>query len=100
MWKLFGNMNKNKEKEVELKACRYAGLPCPPPENETTDFYQLKNERFYSFIDGYKQADKDLALTAADVAGIFSKVRELQARYPATEGCFQDVADWFNEKRK
>ena len=45
---------------------------------------------------GYEQSEKDLALTPEDVAKIFNKVRELQAKYPATEACFEEVAKWFN----
>lgn len=51
------------------------------------------------FIEGYEQAEKDLALTAEDVQAIFNKVRDLQFQYCATEGCYQEVADWFNEQR-
>lgn len=52
------------------------------------------------YVEGYEQAKNDLALTANDVASIFNKVRELQVKYAATEGCLQEVADWFNEKGK
>lgn len=49
---------------------------------------------------GYLQAEKDLALTKDDVWCVFNLVRELQTKYPATEGCLQEVADIFNEQRK
>lgn len=52
------------------------------------------------FIQGYQQATKDYALTAEDVKAIFNKVRDEQFKYCATEGCYQEVADWFNERRK
>lgn len=56
------------------------------------------------FVDGYKegyeQAEKDLALTKDDVWCIFNLVRKLQTKYPATEGCLQEVADIFNEQKK
>jgi len=48
---------------------------------------------------GYEQAEKDLALTKDDVWCIFNLVRELQTKYPATEGCLQEVADIFNEQK-
>ena len=75
---------------------------------ERADAYAKSHEKLgYNYFQsfdavkyGYLQAEKDLALTADDVASIFNKVRELQVRYPATEGCFQEVADWFNEQRK
>lgn len=47
-----------------------------------------------------QQSEKDFALTAEDIGLIFNKVRELQVKYPATEGCYQEVADWFNSKNK
>ena len=50
-------------------------------------------------MDGYEQAEKDLALTKDDVWCIFNLVRELQTKYPATEGCLQEVADIFNKQR-
>lgn len=51
------------------------------------------------FQQGYGQAEKDLALTADDVKNIFNKVRDKQVKYCATEGCYQEVADWFNKQR-
>ena len=51
------------------------------------------------FIDGYRKAEKDLALTKEDVRTIFNLVRELQVKYSATDGCLQEVADIFNEQR-
>jgi len=52
-----------------------------------------------SIIQGYERAEKDLALTKDDVWCIFNLVRELQTKYPATEGCLQEVADIFNAQR-
>ena len=52
------------------------------------------------FIDGYRKAEEDLALTKDDVWCIFNLVRELQTKYPATEGCLQEVAVIFNEQRQ
>ena len=46
------------------------------------------------------QPKKDFALTAGNVGLIFNKVRKLQVKYPATEWCYQEVADWFNSKNK
>lgn len=37
-------------------------------------------------------------ISAEDVGNIFDKVRELQTKYSATSGCYQEVADWFNNK--
>lgn len=51
-------------------------------------------------IVGYAQAELDLALTAEDVKAIFNKVLDVQNKYCSTEGCYQEVADWFNEQRK
>lgn len=51
------------------------------------------------FLQGYERAEKDLALTKDDVWCIFNLVRELQTKYPATEGCLQEVADIFNGQR-
>ena len=51
------------------------------------------------FVEGYNQAQKDLALTKEDVRTIFNLVRELQVKYSATDGCLQEVADIFNEQR-
>ena len=52
------------------------------------------------FIDGYRKAEKDLALTADEIRLIFNKVRIKQSMYNTIEGCYQEVADWFNEQRK
>ena len=49
---------------------------------------------------GYMQAQKDLELTADEIRLIFNEVRFKQAIYNTTEGCYQEVADWFNEQRK
>lgn len=49
---------------------------------------------------GYEQAQKDLALTADEIRLIFNKVRTKQSMYNTTEGCYQEVADWFNTQRK
>ena len=54
-----------------------------------------------------KQSDDDVSyiradlieLTPEDVGLIFNKVRELQVKYSATEGCYQEVAEWFNKQR-
>ena len=62
--------------------------------------YYADNHLRDGFVKGYEQAEKDLALTKDDVWCIFNLVRELQTKYPATEGCLQDVADIFNEQRK
>lgn len=51
------------------------------------------------FLDGYEQAEKDLELTADDVKNIFNRVRDEQIKHSATEGCYQEVADWFNKQR-
>ena len=48
----------------------------------------------------YNECKENLALTKDDVWRIFNLVRELQTKYPATEGCLQEVADIFNEQRK
>ena len=56
--------------------------------------YSFMCRGFYQ--EGYEQAEKDLALTKDDVWRIFNLVRELQTKYPATEGCLQEVADIFN----
>lgn len=59
------------------------------------------NEKYRKvFIEGYRQAEEDLALTSEDVGKIFNKVRELQKNYSATVGCYAEVAKWFNEQRK
>ena len=54
--------------------------------------------RIYS--QGYRKAEKDLTLTADEIRLIFNKVRIKQSMYNATEGCYQEVADWFNEQRR
>lgn len=65
----------------------------------TIEFDQKAPER-KGFIRGYEQAVKDIALTAKDVQAIFKKVRDLQFQYCATDGCYQEVADWFNELKQ
>ena len=65
-----------------------------PIEADTNRF----NRRFAEMV--YEWAEQELALTAEDVARIFNKVRQMQVMYSATDGCFQEVADWFNEMRK
>lgn len=52
------------------------------------------------FIKGYQQAEKDYALTAEDIKAIFNEVRDAQNKYCSTEGCYQEVADWFNEQKQ
>lgn len=52
------------------------------------------------FIQGYEQAKKDYALTAEDIKVIFNEVRDTQNKYCSTEGCYQEVADWFNEQKQ
>lgn len=47
-----------------------------------------------------ENAARDYALSPEDVSKIFNKVRELQVKYPATEACFEEVAEWFNEQRE
>ena len=52
------------------------------------------------YIEGYDQAEKDLALTADEIRLIFNRVRIKQSMYNTTEGCYQEVADWFNSQRE
>lgn len=61
---------------------------------------QLSDMLTEGYYHGYEDAEKDLALTKDDVWCVFNLVRELQTKYPATEGCLQEVADIFNEQRK
>lgn len=81
---------------AEQAACKYAGLKTPP----TDDTGLLTTTSYYTFLEGYQEAEQDHSLTAEDVKAIFNKVRDEQFKYCATEGYYQEVADWFNEKRK
>ena len=66
----------------------------PSAEMYLEEKIRLVDKR-YSFIEGYRQAVQDFALTPEDVADIFNKVRELQVKYNSTEGCYAEVAEWF-----
>lgn len=65
------------------------------PQNITEDDCNRQ-----AFIHGYEQAEKDLALTADEIRLIFNKVLTKQSMYNTTEGCYQEVADWFNSQRE
>lgn len=87
------------------KRAEEAALKAYPPEmiygESTLDGkYDGNATPRYYYIQGYEQAEKDLALTKDDVWCVFNLVRELQTKYPATEGCLQEVADIFNEQRQ
>lgn len=87
-------------KEAAWKA--YPGKITVINEDGTESIWEdsvLDGERRRLFVKGYEQAEKDLALTKDDVWCIFNLVRDLQTKYPATEGCLQEVADIFNEQR-
>ena len=62
---------------------------------------RIKNTlRGADYMRAYLDAKKDFAITPEDVAEIFNKVRELQVKYPATEGCYAEVAEWFNNLKE
>ena len=52
-----------------------------------------------AFIEGYEQAEKDLALIPEDVGVIFNLVRELQVKYADVRECYEEVLILFNEAR-
>lgn len=52
------------------------------------------------FVEGYEQAEKDLALTADDVGRIHNLIRKTQIKYNATVACYPEVAECFNNERK
>lgn len=81
---------------------RYMRLAKEKYDEYMTDDDQYCHEQsfIWGYQEGYEQAEKDLALTKDDVWRIFNLVRELQTKYPATEGCLQEVADIINEQRK
>ena len=62
------------------------------PQDFYSDFVNDFEERFGTLSD-----NNSAPLTPEDVAKIFNKVRELQVKYPATEACFEEVAEWFNK---
>ena len=80
-------------REKALEA--YPNLGEPFSEDHLEAIFIRAAER-QAFIRGYGQAEIDLALTPEDIGLIFNKVRELQVKYNSTEGCYQEVADWFN----
>ncbi len=69
------------------------------PTNVNNDVWDDNKEPRAIYLQGYEQAEKDLALTKDDVWTIYNLVRELQVKYSATDGCLQEVADIFNEQR-
>jgi hypothetical protein len=92
-------MSKRAE-EAALKA-----LPNYPRETyvDEDEYIEIESERSMQrafYRKGYEQSEKDLALTADEIRSIFNRVRIKQSMYNATEGCYQEVADWFNSQRE
>lgn len=82
-------MTRAKERALEF-------LPSHPNEG-----LERQRKRFRQMYEaGYEQGQRDLALSPEDVAKIFNKVRDLQVKYPATEACFEEVAEWFNNLKE
>ena len=69
-------------------------------DGKTWEQFDCNATKREGYVKGYEQAEKDLALTPEDVSKIFNKVRELQVKYPATEACFEEVAEWFNNLKE
>ena len=88
-----------KAEEAALKAYPTNWARALLPNGSTIDFDANETTRYVfkrGYRQGYEQAKKDFALTPEDIGLIFNKVRELQIKYNSTEGCYQEVADWFN----
>ena len=51
------------------------------------------------YIEGYEQAEKDLALIPEDMGVIFHLVRKLQYKYNDWSGCLEEALRLFNEAR-
>ena len=49
---------------------------------------------------GYHDDQQSFCLSPEDIGKIFNKVRELQVKYNATEACFEEVAEWFNNLKE
>ena len=79
--------------KAEQRALEF--LPSHPNEG-----IERQRKRFRQmYVAGYDKIMEDSKITHEDVGKIFSKVRELQVKYPATEACFEEVAEWFNTQR-
>lgn len=51
------------------------------------------------YIQGYEQAEKDLALIPEDMGVIFNLVRKLQYKYGDVRGCYDEALKLFNKAR-
>lgn len=88
----------SRAEEAALKA--YPNVEQPVWDKSYPKTLFVRHTERNAYTKGYEQAMKDCALTAEDVKEIFNKVLDFQNKYCSTEGCYQEVADWFNERRK
>lgn len=85
--------------EILLKAEKYFPAQSGEAVDDNGDVYSTDDVEWptkVGFLYGYREAEKDLALTPDDVWCIFNLVRDLQTKYSAIEGCLQEVANIFN----
>lgn len=81
-------MDRAKERAIER---------CPKSENVIEE---MRNEiKRAQFVEGYHQAEKDLALTAEDVGVLVNIIQEDYNNRSSIFGMFKRVAKRFNESR-